>query len=475
MSYIPALEGVIDSTNSTVTPLGGAGVFTGVSIDVTEYATISINSYADEAGQFEAQFSSDGTNWDIIEAFETVADASKTQTIRVPAAFMRVVYTNGAVAQTIFRLQTILNVNKTPTPLPFLGLTTLRAVSTDNSSVTPLGGSATFTGTGETSIFNTLLVSCTADVAGTIYVDYSPDDGVWVSSSFSGYRIEASIPMMIKEIIKNTYYRVRLVNGVGAQTSLDLVSITGTFDEEYLTSFQQIIRKNTGLEADISIFANVGYQASLSTTFQDIWGTAGVMTLPTGAETYELVFADANDTAGGTGAEVVYIETLDTSGIVQSQVVVANGGTATVTGSHTFPRVMIVVDSGSNFTNVGDITLQVAGGGAVRSVLEADTGKTLDSHYKVPSNVDFHITGLDFHTGVSAKEVVARSRIMLAGTNTWVSTSLIPFGSTSFTRDFDEASARFPANTIIKYDAKLSSGSGDDITIVLAGIERRIS
>ena len=475
MSYIPSLEGIIDSTNSSTAPLGAALSFTGASISVEEYSTVSVSVYTDQAGSFEIQFSSNGTSWDFINSYDVAASQGKAQTVRVQAAFMRVVYTNGAAPQSLFRLQTILNANKTPTELPFLGMTSNKSISTLNSSTAPLGGAATFTGDGETSIFNTLLINLTTDAAGALFVDFSPDNIAWRSTSFSGYRVEADIAIAVKDTIGDTYFRVRLVNGAAAQTTLNLVSITGSFDEEYLTTYQQIIRRNTGLEPDQNNRTSVSYIDSLTTTFQDVWGGGGVMVLPTGAETYELVSANANDTAAGTGARSVLVETLDASGIIQSQIVATNGGTATVTGTHTFPRSIIVIDSGSNQTNVGDITLQVAGGGNVRSVIIADEGLSKDSHYKVPLNAEFHITDLDYHAGVNAKQVIARSRIMLDGTNIWVSTSRLPFGEISFTRNFDEVSARFPTGTIIKYDAKVDTGSGDALAVILAGFERRIS
>ena len=405
-----------------------------------------------------------------------VANEGYSNVINVAAKYFRVVFTNGSTIQSLFRLQSLATTGKSQDALPFTGLESFKQISTLNSSSTPLGISATFTGAGETTIYNTLLVSVTTDAAGTLYVDYSPDDVVWQSSSFSGYRIEADIPVTIKEAIKNTYFRVRLVNGTSAQTTLNLVSISGTFDEEYLTTFQQISRRNTGLQADYAPLFLIAFDDQLTTTYQDIWGTTGTMALPAGAESYEIVSTSASDAAAGTGARSIIIETLDASGLVQSQVVTPNGTTAVaLAGTHTFPRSMIVISSGSNLGNVGVITMQVAGGGATRRQILANKSRDADGQYKVPSNVEFHITDLDYHTGVASKLVTIESVVMLPGTNTWVTTSELPFASQSFTRNFDETSSRFPPGSIIKYTGKVSTGSGDAVAVVLSGFERRIS
>lgn len=476
MTFIPSLENIVSTVNSSTTPLSAAGVFTGTSVDTGEYSTITVSAYSDQSGTLSIQFSSNGTDWDISQEYPITANTGFTETTNIGAQFFRIQFTNEAVAQTIFRLQSILTTGKTPNGEPFTGLTNYRLVSTLNSTTTPLSSSTTFTGSGEESIYPEVLVSVNTDQVGTLFIDYSLDNSTWVSSSFSGYRIEPNITIAIKETIKNRYYRVRLVNGSVAQTNLLISSIVGAFDEEFVTNTQQIIRKNTGLQPDTTPFTNVGYALSLTTTYQDIWGITGVMVLPTGSESYEIVSDNVNDTGAGTGAQQVYIETLDANGLIQSQTVTLNGTTAVaLTGTHTFPRVMVVSDSGSNFTNIGTITLRVSGAGNTRGVIEADVGKSLDSHYKVPSNMEFYLTNLDFHTGVAAKEVVARSRTMAPGTNTWVSTSILPFGSQSFTRDFSESSARYIGGTIIKFDAKVSTGSGDDVTVILSGIERRIN
>lgn len=104
-------SGIVDSNNSTSTPLGISGVFTGTATEVLAYGGIIISAIADEdsaADGLSIQFSSDGTNWDHIEAHTVTADTSHISITPPQARYMRVVYTNGTTAQTSFRLQTLL-------------------------------------------------------------------------------------------------------------------------------------------------------------------------------------------------------------------------------------------------------------------------------------------------------------------------------------------------------------------------------
>ena len=102
--------GLIDATNSTSTPLGGGASYTGTSIDVTEYSGAMVQILADEDSAtdgFALQTSVDGTNWDHGHTYSyTGAGGARHYTFQLPGNYARVVYTNGATPQTVFRLQT---------------------------------------------------------------------------------------------------------------------------------------------------------------------------------------------------------------------------------------------------------------------------------------------------------------------------------------------------------------------------------
>lgn len=110
MAFLPP-GGKISTDNSTSTPLGISGVFTGTAEDISQYGIIVITTYADEASATDGlsvQFSSDATNWDSTDVFTVPAATGKTFSFQAAAQYFRVVYTNGTTAQTEFRLQTSL-------------------------------------------------------------------------------------------------------------------------------------------------------------------------------------------------------------------------------------------------------------------------------------------------------------------------------------------------------------------------------
>jgi hypothetical protein len=106
------LNSFISTANSTTTPLAGNGVFTGTSESVLPYQSICIQIFASggsAAGGVSIQQSQDGTNWDIVQTI-TYGGGAFQITVPVLGAFYRIVYTNTAVLQTTFRLQSILQV-----------------------------------------------------------------------------------------------------------------------------------------------------------------------------------------------------------------------------------------------------------------------------------------------------------------------------------------------------------------------------
>lgn len=101
-------NGFVSVSNSSAVALGIGGVFTGAAEDVTEYADIRVFVFADQASAVDGlqiQQSSNGTNWDVIDLYNIPAATGKVFSVGVSAKFLRLAYTNGAAAQTAFRLQ----------------------------------------------------------------------------------------------------------------------------------------------------------------------------------------------------------------------------------------------------------------------------------------------------------------------------------------------------------------------------------
>jgi hypothetical protein len=106
------LPGTVSTVNSTTANLGIGATFTGTFEEITDYSTLSVIIFANQASAtdgFKLQFSSDGTNVDFQEVYTIAANVGAHFRFPTNARYFRVQYINGAVAQTVFRLQSILH------------------------------------------------------------------------------------------------------------------------------------------------------------------------------------------------------------------------------------------------------------------------------------------------------------------------------------------------------------------------------
>lgn len=102
----------VSTSNSTSTPLAASATFTGTSESCVNFALIAVSAYSNQLSGFNGlsiQQSSDGTNWDISDSYSVPSFSGKVYSVQPGASFYRVVYTNGPIAQTAFRLQTVLH------------------------------------------------------------------------------------------------------------------------------------------------------------------------------------------------------------------------------------------------------------------------------------------------------------------------------------------------------------------------------
>jgi len=106
------LKNIVSTSNSTSSTLGSNATFTGAWEECFTFSTISIvmNASHDSAvNGLKIEFSTDGINTDYQGVFSTIANAGFIVTEGVAAKFFRVVFINGAIAQSFFRLQSILH------------------------------------------------------------------------------------------------------------------------------------------------------------------------------------------------------------------------------------------------------------------------------------------------------------------------------------------------------------------------------
>lgn len=119
MSFQPPVPDQISAANSSTTPLSANATFTGTAVDCTAQAISSITAtvFSDQAsalGGMQLQWSQDGSNWgDHNQVMTNSASASTVISDKVRARYFRIVYVNGTVNQTAFRLQTLLSATNT--------------------------------------------------------------------------------------------------------------------------------------------------------------------------------------------------------------------------------------------------------------------------------------------------------------------------------------------------------------------------
>lgn len=252
------IVGTEDAGNSTITPLGANGVFTGTWVKLVDYSVIAFSIFSDVAsatGGLSVQWSSDGVNIDRAETSDLSGNTGRAFALNARARYFRIVYTNGATPQTTFRLATDLHTNG-------IGLITrpLSQAITDNnyaqlvtsvttgknttnqyvahrsnsvsaigqnSSTTPLLANATYTGQWEDVLgFANIGVTVIADVASAtngLRLEYSTN-GVDIDD-FDEYTVSANNGSTNTIGVTYRYFRVRYTNGTSNQSFIRLSTI----------------------------------------------------------------------------------------------------------------------------------------------------------------------------------------------------------------------------------------------------------
>lgn len=103
----------VSTLNSTSVPLGVSDVFPGTFEEILGYTNISITITSDVASitdGLKVEYSTDGINVDADDVFTFVAGTKKQYSFGITSKYFRIRYLNGIIAQTFFRLQTILHI-----------------------------------------------------------------------------------------------------------------------------------------------------------------------------------------------------------------------------------------------------------------------------------------------------------------------------------------------------------------------------
>jgi len=294
--------------------------------------------------------------------------------------------------------------------------TTIKAVSTANSSTSTLTAAATFTGTAEdVSQYSIITLAADSDVSGTVRMELSQNGTNWDRAKVVPLDITIGSGSVHTLEVVTQYYRTVYINGASDQGHFRIQTIYHKFKSGFLTSSpDQKISKiddvqlsrtvndpfidiSRGLYADKFAIHKFGAnESSPSGTRRDIWWngstTAGDIDYPwpTTTETVSLVSSSTADDAtptSSTGAQSVTLEGLDGNWDTVSETIDLNG-TATVTTTATFRRLyrVYIAEVGTyTGSNVGNITCTHTSSGGVLAYVPAGFGQTHLSMYTVPA------------------------------------------------------------------------------------------
>lgn len=184
----------------------------------------------------------------------------------------------------------------------------------------------------------------------------------------------------------------------------------------YLGTKNFLIEVAKGNVAGHSIVHKFGFNDSISTTLSPVC-SGGFYRTPTGTVTLAVISTNTNDTAAGTGAREVTIEYLDTNFVEQTATMATNGtteSTETVAGVKRLLR-LYVSSSGTYATQstpsqLGDLTVQVSGGGDVWAVIPQlvsgfGAGQSLIGAYTVPAGKTAYLLSTEFSSDISGTKV----------------------------------------------------------------------
>ncbi|HET8688400.1 MAG TPA: hypothetical protein VFM18_17455 [Methanosarcina sp.] len=258
---------IVDTFNSNSTPMLANATITNSWVNVLGYSQISTLVYADQPSAvngFKVDFSTDGANIDHTHSYTITANTGEHNQIPVHAKYYRTRYTNGNVAQSIFRLQTILhplagtgtildaddtisstddclvtksiltgqsNIDGTYVNAKMTndgGLIINQNIQVDplNSSTANLSANAFYIGTTVSNITASMIqIFLKTDQNCIVYLDQSQDGINWdISDSYDYYSAIGNFGINVGAF--GAYYRVRVHNiGLVATTFFRLQSI----------------------------------------------------------------------------------------------------------------------------------------------------------------------------------------------------------------------------------------------------------
>ena len=136
----------------------------------------------------------------------------------------------------------------------------------------------------------------------------------------------------------------------------------------------------------VSTFSKFGLNEAVGTSYETVGSYNAQYTLPTAAQTLDVVSASTEDAAEGTGALTMRIEGLDANyAEITEDVTLTGQTTATTTQSFLRVNAAYILTAGSTGSNVGVITVDQTTSGTVVAVIRATYGEALQLIQTVPA------------------------------------------------------------------------------------------
>lgn len=281
-----------------------------------------------------------------------------------------------------------------------------------NSTETPLSSGATFTGTAEKVDADQVGVMVKTDNDSTLYFDFSGDGTNWDSTfPVNGFAVSSGVSAFHTAVKLGRYFRVRLVNGSGAQSYLRLYTYFGSnfipanapLNQSASLYQDAIFTRGTVAQDEIRIgrrggaegWTKFGYRSGLTAAGgeQQIWATTGNFTPLTSAETFNITYdgtgGGSTDGAGTNGALTLVFYYLDSNGNPAIAThTLGTDGTDTTSFSGLGINRVAVASSGSTNTNGSNITITATTAGTTQAFIPAGQSVTQQAIYHVGHNHD---------------------------------------------------------------------------------------
>lgn len=364
-----------------------------------------------------------------------------------------------------------------------------------NTTTTPLGSSASYTGTFEQNRFPDVMVSCITDNTGTLYFDFSVDGTNVNTFPTNGFVIASGTHEFHIARKGARYFRARLVNDSGVQTYLRLYTYFGVFgqamaplnqststdaDAILVRSAYDPLEASQGKITGVSAVNKFGQAPSgVQTSLTDIWARADstptqqIWLAPTAARVHAIVSSSTSDDGSpvGVGARTIRVSGLTSWTTAETSEDVTLDGTTPVNtvNSYVIIHRMKVLTSGATSINVGTITATAATDGTITALILPSKGQTQLAIYGIPSIQTLYLTNYDFtihDTGGTAKAVdvflVVNENPNVQTTNfiTKINGGVNTAGNSHFVKEYNPY-LKIPGPAIIKAQG-LSSAADTD-------------